>query len=365
MKLSNIFAYSFLVYFNLSNEMVFAHGALAEGGSEGGGPLIFIPVIITFGIFLVFANRRKGWNILVVGGAGYLGSILVSRLLAHGHRITVFDSYAYGEKTLEAVRANLDLKEVKGDIRSAQSLESALTECNAVIYVMDERMLSLDTMESEQTLSNYLQTFRAFIKKASAIGIKRIIFTSSLSIFGSSKEREIIESTSLQPSTLLAKCKAVSEKIVEEECLSNVTFSIIRLPSILGPGTSAYIEGELNQIVNNAIKNNYLLINSGFTAYPYIHVEDLVDFYLFLLDQSDNRINNQRYNVGYGQIADTEFAEIVKSQLDQNMSININTKRDIEMRFFSFEKVTKELGFIPKRDLRIAVRDLICASKVK
>ena len=87
-----------------------------------------------------------------------------------------------------------------------------------------------------------------------------------------------------------------------------------------------------------------------------------INFYLFLLDQSDNRINNQKYNVGYGQISDIEFAEIVKNQLDPTLSINITTQKNIKRRFFSFEKINTELDFTPTRDLRVAVRDLIDAS---
>ena len=90
-------------------------------------------------------------------------------------------------------------------------------------------------------------------------------------------------------------------------------------------------------------------------------VEDMTDLYLFILDQPDSRVNNQTYNIGCGQVSDVDLIEIIKSINGEELELDFEFVENIKMRQFSFEKMTDELGFVPRYTATDAVRDLVIA----
>ena len=123
---ANLFGVVTCILLSFINFEVYGHGAIVDGGSEGVGPLIFIPVLVAFGLFVIFANRKKGWSVLVVGGAGYLGSALVVKLLNRGDRVTVLDPFEFDDEILLKVSKNLDLRQVKGTVSNNKAVDEAL-----------------------------------------------------------------------------------------------------------------------------------------------------------------------------------------------------------------------------------------------
>src|SRR6202035_3919836 len=81
------------------------------------------------------SNVQNSWNVLVTGGAGYVGSALIPKLLERGHRVRVLDLYLYGDDVLAAVKGHRDLEEIKGDIRDRPTFEQSAAGCDAVIHL--------------------------------------------------------------------------------------------------------------------------------------------------------------------------------------------------------------------------------------
>ena len=125
---------------------------------------------------------ERAWNVLVTGGAGYVGAVLVPKLLAAGHTVTVLDLYLYGEDVLKSVETHPRLIQIKGDLRHPAVVEKALAGCDAVIHLA---CISNDpSFELNPALGravNY-DWFRPLVKAAKKAGVKRFIYASSTSV---------------------------------------------------------------------------------------------------------------------------------------------------------------------------------------
>ncbi len=158
-----------------------AHGASV--GSSGGGTalLVFPAAAILFALFLVFTHRKKGWTVLVAGGAGYVGSALVPKLLQHGHRVVVLDLYSGGGEVFKAFQGYENLREIRGDFRDQATLDSALGGCDAVIHLAPITDRPIGDQNSSQIAARHSAAFKRLVQAAKSAGVKRFVLASSLS----------------------------------------------------------------------------------------------------------------------------------------------------------------------------------------
>ena len=355
----SIYLFTCFVTFFFFIPICLAHGALGDEGSEGWGPFIFIPVIIAFGLFILLATKKKGWTILVIGGAGYIGSTLVQKLLDKGHRVTVIDSYCAGKDGLKGVQNNLDLKQVKGDLSDTNQLDEALRGCDAIIYLEEEGLNNTD--ETFVQKSDYLctQRIKVLLEKADIAGVQKLIFTSSMSVYGKINCENITEDTPLKPSSGFSDYLVSCEKLIESKNIEGVDTCIVRSSAIIGPSKGSYITGELNKIFCGVINNKSMGPIPGFKAIPFVHIQDLCDLYLFLLNQPGPKIDRQIFNVGSGVISDDEVFQTLKKKLKRSPKLKFKSSRNLVKRTFSFKKMTDYLGFKPQYKIYDGATDLI------
>lgn len=356
---ANLFGVVICILLSFINFDAHGHGAIVDGGSEGVGPLIFIPVLVAFGLFVIFANRKKGWSVLVVGGAGYLGSALVVKLLNRGDRVTVLDPFEFDEQILSEVSKNLDLRQIKGTVSNGKVLDEALSGCDSVIWIDDALVDKIKVQNKEDDNTQRSSSFLDFIQKVKSSKVKRLIFTSSMSVYGKTNEIEVSEILGVKPSNTVSVYKAWCEDVLAEQILEGMVVCTIRPSAIIGPGIVERLDGELNNLISNAIKSRSVTIDDRFESYPYIHINDMTDLYLFLLDQPGIRLDKKTFNIGFGQFSDFEFVELLKDIVGENVSVSITSSKDITKRNFSFKKMSKELGFVPKRSAEQAIKDLL------
>jgi nucleoside-diphosphate-sugar epimerase len=138
-------------------------------------------------------------TVLVTGGAGYVGSVLVPKLLGHGYRVKVLDLYIYGEDVLAAVKDNPHLEQIKGDLRDEALLAQIMPGCDAVIHLA---CISNDpSFELDPTLGKSINydAFLGLVKAAKAAKVRRFIYASSSSVYGIKETENVTEDLPLEP----------------------------------------------------------------------------------------------------------------------------------------------------------------------
>jgi len=299
----------------------------------------------------------KTWNILVTGGAGYVGSVLVPKLLAAGHRVTVLDLYLYGEDLFAAYRNNPNLIEVAGDLRDPAAVKRALSGCNAVIHLA---CISNDpSFELNPALGKSINydCFLPLVKASKDAGVERFIYASSSSVYGVKKETEVTEELALEPLTDYSKFKAMCEDVLEKEREPGFTTLTLRPATVCGYGPRQRLDVIVNILTNHAVNTGRMKVFGGSQLRPNLHIEDMTDLYLLSLQLPAEQIDGRVYNAGYENHPLLQLAEIVRSVAGK-VEIDVVPTDDLRSYQVSSKKIQREIGFAPKRTIEDAVRDL-------
>src|ERR1700704_2664470 len=155
-------------------------------------------------------------RVLVTGGAGYVGSNLVPKLLAAGYEVVVLDLYIYGD-VFSALKSDRRLSEIKGDLRSPADVARAVAGCDAVIHlacISNDPSFDLDPGLGRSI--NY-DCFRPLVRASKDAGVRRFIYAWSSSVYGIKDDVEVTEDLSLQPLTDYSKYKAMCEEVLDQE----------------------------------------------------------------------------------------------------------------------------------------------------
>lgn len=301
---------------------------------------------------------KKKWNVLVVGGAGYVGSNLIPKLLSEGHNVKVLDLYLYGDNVLKSVSGNPNLTQIKGDMRDLSIVKNALNECDAVIHLA---CISNDpSFELNPDLGKSINyaCFRPFVKAAKEAGIKRFIYASSSSVYGIKEDKNVTEDLPLEPLTDYSKYKALCEKILLEEREPGFACLILRPSTVCGYSTRLRLDLTVNILTHHAINRGKITVFGGNQMRPNIHIEDMTDLYAYCLQREDADIDGKIYNAGYDNYTVLEIANMVKESLNKNIEITVTPSDDNRSYHVSSKKIQTELGFTAKRTIADAVKDI-------
>jgi nucleoside-diphosphate-sugar epimerase len=297
-------------------------------------------------------------NIFLTGGAGYVGSVLVPKLLNKGYRVKVIDLYIYGEDVLDSVKNNPKLKQIKGDIRDRKLLEKEISGYDTVIHLA---CISNDpSYELDPTLGKSINydAFIHLVDVSKEAGVKNFIYASSSSVYGVKDVPEVTEDLPLEPLTDYSKYKALCEDVLLKEATDNFIVTIIRPSTVCGYSPRLRLDLTVNILTNHAVNKGEITVFGGEQMRPNLHIEDMTDFYVFLLEQPNEKIHKKIYNVGYENYKVKEIAEMVRKVIDQSIPIKTTPTDDNRSYQVSSKKVKKELSFIPKHSIEEAIIDL-------
>lgn len=302
-------------------------------------------------------------RILVTGGAGYVGAVLVPKLLDAGYAVTVLDLYLYGEDVLKPCRDNPGLREIKGDIRDAEVVRQALAGCQGVIHLACISNDPSFELNPELGRSINLDAFVPLVRAAKAAGVRRFVYASSSSVYGIKEGVEVTEDLPLEPLTDYSKFKAECEALLDAEKAPGFTTVTIRPATVCGYSPRQRLDVVVNILTNLALNKGEITVFGGSQLRPNIHIQDMTDAYLLLLAASDAEVDGKVFNAGYENHSVMQLAEMVQRNVGPQVRLEVKPTNDLRSYHVSSRKIRDELGFEARHSIEQAVVDLIEAFK--
>ena len=300
-------------------------------------------------------------RVLVTGGAGYVGAVLVPKLLKRGYLVKVLDLYIYGEHVLDAERSNPNLEQVKGDIRDRALLDRVMPGSDAVIHlacISNDPSFELDP---ELGRSINYDCFPVLVDVAKECGVRRFVYASTSSVYGLKEEENVTEDLPLRPLTDYSKYKALCEEVLEKKRGPGFTTLTLRPATVCGYSPRQRLDLIVNILTNHAVNNGKVQVIGGQQQRPSIHIEDVTDAYVMSLEWPDEAMDGKIFNVGSENHTVTEIAEIVRQTVGGDVDMTTVPTNDQRSYHISSDRIRGELNFAPKHTVKDAVGDLVQA----
>jgi len=304
-------------------------------------------------------------NILITGGAGYVGCVLTPQLLKAGYHITVCDTMWYENH----LPSHPNLKLVQGDIRDTPKLAATFKGIEGVISLACISNDASFELDEKLSTSVNLDAFEPMVVAAKEAGIRRFVYCSSSSVYGVSDQPNVTEDHPLVPVSLYNKYKGMCEPLLWKHQAPGFTCVTIRPATVCGYSPRTRMDLSVNILTNHAVNNNKITVFGGTQLRPNLHIQDMCDLYQLLLDLPDEKIAGQTFNAGYQNLSIMEIAQIVrkvvKEEFPEKGEIEITTTPtdDIRSYHINSDKIARIIGFRPRHTIEDAVRDLCKAFK--
>ena len=291
-------------------------------------------------------------NVLVTGGAGYIGSVLVSKLLSRGLNVTVLDNLMYNQTSLNHVCHNKNFRFYRGDVRVRGDILPILKQADAIIplaALVGAPLCDRDPINATTTNKDAIFMMMDYISKD-----QLIIMPTTNSAYGSGDN--CTEESELKPISRYA----IDKVEVEKRLMNHTNATSLRLATVFGMSPRMRIDLLVNDMTYRAVKDNFVVLFESHFKRNYIHVRDVVDAFDWSLYNSDMR--GQIYNVGLSSanVSKRELCETIKKYIPQFEIIDAPIGADKDQRNYIVSNAKIEaLGFKPKHSLDDGIQELI------
>jgi nucleoside-diphosphate-sugar epimerase len=298
-------------------------------------------------------------NILLIGGAGYVGSYLTQKLLDRGYKTTVYDLFIYGN----TIDPHYNLNLIKGDIRDLKLLKKIIPSHEVIIHlacISNDPSFDLDPDLGKNI--NF-DVFEPLVKLSIDSGVKHFVYASSSSVYGIKNEKNTSEESSLHPLTDYSKYKALCEEILNKYNSNNFLTTILRPATVCGYSRRQRFDLVVNILTNHAFNNKKILVFGGDQLRPNIHIDDMARAYIKIIESEKTLVNKQIFNVGFENKSVKDLANLVKNVIGSNIDIVNQETKDNRSYHITSEKIKKILNFETKKTIKNAIEDLNKAFK--
>ncbi len=285
-------------------------------------------------------------RILVTGGCGYKGSILVPKLLDRGHVVTVIDAMWFGN--FLSPHKNLNI--IEGDVRDTDSLP--LRDVDVVIHLASVANDPCGDLDPRLTWEISALATMQLADKAARVGVRQFIYASSGSVYGIKEEECVTEDLELKPISEYNKTKMVSERVLLSYA-DKMAIQIIRPATVCGYSPRMRLDVSVNMLTMQALTRKKITVFGGGQIRPNIHIDDITDLYLFMLDYPEHQ---GIYNAGFENLSIAEIArrvvthapaEIVVTESNDPRSYRVNSDKLLAT------------GFKPKKTVENAISEMV------
>ncbi len=312
----------------------------------------------------ILKQPRRGTlrNVLVIGGAGYIGSVLVRKFLDRGYDVTVLDALVYGDESIRDLYARPRFELVHDDVRNIEAVVRCLQYADAVVHLGAIVGDPASAIDEKLTLEINLAATRMSAEAARGFGVQRFIFASTCSVYGAS-DQLLDERSALNPLSLYARTKIGSEHLLL--ALNDDRFApvILRFATVYGLSPRPRFDLVVNLLAAKAVCEKCITILGGNQWRPFIHVDDAAEAILKCVEVPLQAVKGQIFNVGSDdqnyQIA--QLGDLIKELIPDVQVIRQGEEVDNRNYRVSFSKIQKRLGFTPRRSVADGILEIKAA----
>lgn len=312
--------------------------------------------------FVSKALKNRG-PVVVVGGAGYIGTYVVEELLKNNYSVRVLDRLIYGKEPLQEFMKNPHFELIEGDATDILKLVQALDGASAVVQMAG--LVGDPACAVDENFTRHANVISTRMVKEIALSFKvpRFIFASSCSVYGVSDD-EVNEESNLNPVSLYAKTKIDSEKELLLCPDGDFNVTVLRFATVFGHSRRPRFDLVANLFTAQAMTDGKITVSGGDQWRPFIHVRDLAKAMVAVLKADPEKVRRQVFNVGdsrlnmtIGQLGSLVHELTGKERKVELVDIPFNAdKRNYAV---SFDKIKKTLGFEASQLMKDGIQEMV------
>ncbi len=302
-------------------------------------------------------------KVLVTGGAGYIGSVLVRQLLAKGYQVRALDNLNFGGDALIDVMQYANFEFMKGDVRNAEDVHTALEGVFAVAHLAAIVGDPACKKYSDDANTTNWDGSVALYNAAQAAGVKRFVFASTCSNYGKMPDPNsfVTETSELNPVSLYAELKVKFEKfLLEDNKDAAMCSTALRFSTVYGFSPRIRFDLTVNEFTRNAAVNGEQEIWGAQFWRPYCHVDDLARAVVLVIESDEAKVRANVFNVGSteenynkGMVIE-EVCKVVP-----NVTVNyVDSSEDPRDYRVNFDKIKNELGYTITKTVPDGVKEI-------
>jgi len=285
-------------------------------------------------------------KILVTGACGYKGHVLVPKLLARGFEVIAFDLQWFGN----FLKSHPNLQVVKGDVRDIESIPMEGIDC--IIHLSSIANDPCGDLDPKLTWEVSALATMQLADKAKRMGIKRFIYASSGSVYGVKEESQVTEELELKPISEYNKTKMVGERVLMSY-QDDMVVQVVRPATVCGYSPRMRLDVSVNLLTMQALSKGKITVFGGDQVRPNIHIDDITDVYLYLLDHPEI---TGIFNAGFENISIMDIAKLVTKYLP--VEIEVTESNDPRSYRINSDKLLAT-GYQPRKTVDDAIREII------
>jgi nucleoside-diphosphate-sugar epimerase len=301
-----------------------------------------------------------GGKTLVIGGAGYIGSALLPKLLDQGRQIRLLDSFMFGEEPIQNVIDHPNLDILRGDFRHVENVVSAMRDVDTVVHlgaIVGDPACSLD---EHLTIDINLSATRMIAELARASHVRRFFFASTCSVYGACDEM-LNEHSEVRPVSLYGNTKLASERVLQGLATPEFTPTIFRFATIYGLSGRTRFDLVVNLLTAKAKIDGEITVFGGDQWRPFCHVDDAARAVAMALDAPAPVVANEVFNVGSNSqnLTIADLGRLIHEQVvSANLVLHPNDDDPRNYRV-DFKKIRNRLGFEPQWTIEDGVHQVL------
>jgi nucleoside-diphosphate-sugar epimerase len=307
-------------------------------------------------------GRDSRGRVVVIGGAGYVGSVLVRQLLDRGYEVTLIDALLYGDSGIGELYGRDDVEVIQADLRDVDVIRHGALGSDAVVHLGGLVGDPACALDERLTLEVNLGSTRAIGRAVAEVGVRRFVFASTCAVYGARLGLRF-ETSIPSPVSLYARTKVESERVLLDMVGHGFTPVVLRFGTFYGLSPRPRFDLVVNLLTAKAVTEGSITIFDGDQWRPFVHVVDGSRAIIRSLEAPEQLVGGQVYNVGSEDqnLTLVQIAEVIRAEVP-GVVIGFEETSESEASYrVSFRKVRQELGFSPVKTVAAGVREVAAA----